>query len=249
MKNPFIWSDLPTFDIEATKAFYNQCFSWQYQQLDSDYILCQANMEASSGLYTMPEKFQSIGMPSFWMSYIQVQDIQQTVRAAQEQGAKVEIQPQAAPGGGLIALIRDPSGAGFTCYEGDDLGGRGKTGSLGRMVWNELHISDLAKVESFYSNVFGWVVKSSGDSDRYLIYASPRDVEAIAGIQVTSNSLKGDKEYWGVYFSVDSLSTASKSIEKNGGKIVAEQPLGSQCALLAYDPQVAAFYIVEGDST
>lgn len=37
-----------------------------------------------------------------------------------------------------------------------------------------------------------------------------------------------------------------KNIEKNGWKIVAEQPLGIRFALLAYDSRDAAFYITEG---
>ena len=65
----------------------------------------------------MPEKFQSIRMPSFWMSYIHVQNIEETVRVAKANGAIIEVSPEAAPGGGLVALIRDPAGAGFTCYE------------------------------------------------------------------------------------------------------------------------------------
>ena len=193
----------------------------------------------------MPSNFQRIGMPSFWMSYIHVQDIHQTVRAAEERGAKIEIKPQTAPGGGQIALIRDPAGAGVTCFEGDDLGGRGGTGSFGRMVWNELHISDLSRVESFYTHVFGWTIKATNDTGRYKIYASSSESVPIAGIQVTSNEIKGDKEYWGVYFSVDNLANASKCIEQNGGQIVAEQPLEGLPALLAFDPQGAAFYVVE----
>lgn len=245
MTQTFIWSDLSTFDIESTKVFYKHCFSWNYHELDNSYIVCEVDNNPSSGIYTMPDKFQSIGMPSFWMSYIKVQDIQQTVNDAKEFGAIVEIQPQAAPGGGLIALIRDPAGAGFTCYEGEGLDDNRKSGSFGCTVWNELHVSDISKIESFYTHVFGWSIKPSSDIDRYLIYSSVNDTEAIAGIQVTSNSVKGDKEYWGVYFCVNSLATMSKNIKQNGGKIVAEQPLGNQPAVLAYDPQGAAFYITE----
>jgi len=245
MTNTFIWTDLSTFDIKAARSFYSQCFGWKYQDMDDDYLSCEADNHSVAGLYTMPEMFQNIGMPSFWMSYIRVQNIHQTVQAAEKHCAKIEIKPQAAPGGGVIALIRDPAGAGFTCYEGDGLGGREDTGKPGRMVWNELHISDLKAVETFYTSVFGWHIKAAHHTDRYEIFDSGNTADPIAGIQVTSNELKGDKEYWGVYFSVGDLSTASKCIEENGGEIVAEQPLGDRPALLAYDSQGAAFYIVE----
>lgn len=246
MTNTFIWTDLSTFNIRESKRFYGRCFGWTYQEVDEEYVLCVAGKNPTAGLYTMPETFQRIGMPSFWMSYIHVRDIHYIVRVAEEHGAKIEVNPQAAPGGGLVALIRDPAGAGFTCYEGDDLAGRDDTGTLGRMFWNELHVSDLSKVESFYTNMFGWAIKPAKEPERYTICGSLDDPEPIASIQVTSNEFKGDKEYWGVYFSVNSLTTVSKEIEQSGGQIVAEQPLGDTPAMLAYDPQGAAFYVVEG---
>ena len=245
MNNSFIWADLSTFNIRKAKRFYKRCFGWHYQEMGEGYLLCLSQKQSSAGLYTMPQEFRSIGMPSFWMSYIHVQDIEETVRQAEKHGAKVEIKPQQAPGGGRIALIRDPSGAGFTCYEGEALGGRDKNSSLGRMVWNELHVSELEKVKDFYTHVFDWHIEETTHKDRYEIFTSTSETEPIAGIQVSSNEIKGDKEYWGVYFLVNNLSTASRQIERSGGQVVGEQPLGNRPALLAYDQQGAAFYVVE----
>jgi len=246
MKNTFIWADLSTFDIQSAKHFYSQCFGWGFQDIDADYTLCQAHQCPTAGLYTMPEEFQSIGMPSFWMSYIQVDRLDEIVVLAEQHGAKIEIKPQPAPGGGVIALIRDPAGAGFTCYEGEGLGSTDEDGHLGRVVWNELHVSDLETVESFYTSVFGWRIQATGVPNRYDIFPSTDDTEPMAGIQVTNNDIKGDKEYWGVYFSVDNFANAETNINQSGGQVVAEQALGTRPALLAYDPQGAAFYIVEG---
>ena len=242
MNNHFIWVDLSTFDISVAKEFYRQCFHWKYQEMNEGYELCLTNQSAA-GLYTMTEKFQDMNMPSFWMSYIHVQDIEQIVREAESQGAKVEVRPQSGPGGGRIALIRDPSGAGFTCYEGEPIDS--KQSGLGNMVWNELHVSALDQVKSFYEKVFGWSIKATAVADRYEIFASPENLKPIAGIQVASNEVKGDKEYWGVYFSVNNLEHAAKSIERAGGEIVTEQPLGEHLSILALDSQGAAFYIVE----
>ena len=210
------------------------------------YELCRVKQGTTAGLYAMPEKFRAINMPSFWMSYIHVDDIEQTVREAENHGAKVEVKPQSSPGGGRMALLRDPAGAGFTCYEGESPGGRDSTNALGRVVWHELHVSNLAQVKAFYEAVFGWLIKATNVVDRYEIFTSPDQAEPIAGVQVASNQVKGDKEYWGVYFSVSSLDKAAKSIQRAGGKILAEQPLGERLSLLAYDSQGAAFYVVEG---
>lgn len=242
MNNHFIWADLSTFDISAAKEFYRQCFSWKYQEMEGGYELCLTNQSAA-GLYTMPQEFQNMKMPSFWMSYIHVQNIKQTVREAENQGAKIEIRPQPGPDGGTIALIRDPSGAGFTCYEGEPI--ISEKAGLGNMVWNELHVSAIDKVKPFYEKVFGWSIKATSVVDRYEIFALPESGKPIAGIQVASNEIKGDKEYWGVYFLVNSLEQTAKSIKRAGGKVVTKQPLGERLSVLAFDSQGAAFYIIE----
>jgi len=108
-----------------------------------------------------------------------------------------------------------------------------------------LHVSDLELVESFYTHVFDWHIKPAKNADRYEIFSSANSSQAIAGVQVSSNDLKGDKEYWGVYFSVRSLSEVSTRITRHSGEVVIEQSVGDRPSLLAYDPQGAAFYIVE----
>lgn len=242
MDNGFVWVDLSTFEIGAARDFYAQLFGWRFQDLGEGYLSCEVDDKATAGLYTMPEKFQQIGMPSFWMSYIKVKNIQQTVELAEKNGAKVEIRPMSSPGGGQVALIRDPSGTGFTCYEGDELEVSNSQAFHGARVWNELHVSDLASVKGFYTEVFGWQIEPAGVKDRYQVLFNGT---LIAGIQVTSNDIKGDKEYWGVYFQVESFSKARAVIEESGGEIVTEQPLGGERSLLAYDNQGAAFYLVE----
>ncbi len=207
--------------------------------------MCQSNEHSAAGLYTMPENFQTMGMPSFWMPYIQVDSIANVVHDAARHGATIEIESQSAPGGGVIVLIRDPAGAGFTCYEGGGLSSRYVGANPYCVVWNELHVSDLAKVQSFYTHVFGWQIKETNDIDRYEIFASSESTNPIAGIQVSSNEFKGSKEYWGVYFSVSNLYNAAKKIEQNHGEILVEQAVGKNPALLANDSQGAAFYIME----
>jgi len=247
MNNSFIWTDLSTYDIEEAKSFYQKCFGWTFQDIGEEYLTCVASGESAAGLYTMPKKFQRIGMPSFWMSYIEVSDIAKTVSDAEKHGAKIELGPQPGPGGGLVALIRDPAGAGFTCYEGEDLAGKDTSASEARMVWNELHISDLSKVKSFYTGVFGWNIKPTNEDKRFDIF-NPSG-RLIGGIRVFDNSVKGDKEYWAVYFSVASLETATMDIQQAGGRVVHDQSVGKKASALAYDSQGSAFFLMEGGSS
>jgi len=246
MKNSFIWTDLSTLDIKEAKRFYKKCFRWKYQDIGEGYLMCEARGGSAAGIYTMPEKFQRIGMPSFWMSYIHVSDVKETVRVAEQYGAKIELGPQAGPGGGLIALIRDPAGAGFTCYEGEDLGGKDEQGRESRMAWNELHVSSLEKIEPFYSNVFDWEIKSSSEDDRFDIYN--QEGHLVGGIRVYENEVKGDKEYWAVYFTVANIQTAIEEISSAGGQVVIEQSCNDRTSALAYDSQGAAFFLLDAES-
>ena len=187
MNNNFIWTDLSTFNVRIAKQFYGASFGWQFKNIGDGYLTCYAQKVPSAGLYRMPDFFQKINMPSFWMSYIHVSNINETVQLAEQLGAKIEVQPEAAPGGGQIALIRDPAGAGFTCYEGEALGGRDAGNNAGRMVWNELHVSALSTIEAFYTTLFQWQIRSTEQANRYEIYSNGH---LIAGIQVSPNEIR-----------------------------------------------------------
>lgn len=240
----FAWADLSTFDLENIKKFYSKLFGWQYQS-EQGYNIGLANNKESSGICTMPEKFKKINMPSFWMSYVQVSDIESIVKKSEKNGGKVEVYPEDFGGFGKVALIRDPSGAGFTVYQGKDLKGKDVLGNHGRMTWNELYVSDLNLVQPFYENVFGWKIKKEKNTlARYKILNQKH--EHIATIQVLSNEIKGDKEFWGVYFSVDNLDDAEKIIKENSGKIISKEVSSFGKYLIAEDPCGAFFYLLEG---
>ena len=114
----FIWADLSSYRPDVTRPFYSQIFEWSFD----DYAAL-VSKRPTSGLYQMPQKFIDMGMPSFWMSYIAVDDVEAAVKTAGEMGGKVELGPAPFVGGGEYALIRDPLGAGFTVYNGTALEG------------------------------------------------------------------------------------------------------------------------------
>lgn len=165
--NQFVWADLSTFDVKKAKAFYDACLDWQTLGEDGEYQSCFAKRIPIAGLYKMPQKFQDIGMPSFWMSYIQVDDVAITVEKAQALGAKVEVSPQVTPMGGNLALVRDPAGAGFTVYQSDNaLPYQAQQWHGGRVLY-ELNVSDLSAVEPFYRELLDWRFINVGSRGRY----------------------------------------------------------------------------------
>lgn len=152
-------------------------------------------------------------------------------------GAKVELVEENALG--KVALIRDPLGAGFTCYQGE-LPSALETGpSGGRWVGSELFISDFSKIEPFYTELFGWRLIPRGENQWTI---QTRDGVAMGTIHQATEEEKGDKEYWAVFFQVADIEAATRNIESAGGEVIKKE---SQLAM-AYDSQGAYFGLKSG---
>ena len=215
-ENHFIFADLSTYNVAVAKQFYTDVFGWSFYSEDN-YHLALSKNKTICGLYETPQKFKAMNMPSFWMSYIQVNNIQSTVNKAKELGGIVELVDLNLPIG-KVALIRDPLGAGFTIYEGHKLNSRYYK-IPNAMVWNELFVSDISKIKSFYESLFNWSIKLE-ENKRYIIENGAS--KPIGAMQEVSNSVKGNKEYWSVYFSVNSLEDTKKSVMISKGSLLYE---------------------------
>ena len=247
MHGDFTWIDLSTFDVEAAKTFYHKVFSWDTEDDPSGYTYCLLSGQTCAAIFEMPTFFQKIKMPSFWMTYVEVDDMETTINFARAKGGKVEFEESNPVG--KVALIRDPLGAGFTCYEGMEKTVREYSNTHGRWVWSELFISDLEKVKKFYQSLFNCEIKKdSSHADRYIL--SNKESYEIGAIQVADNDVKGDKEFWGVFFRVSDVETVIKRIEKGGGVVHSEEEWSNSQGrhIVASDPQGATFFLTERSS-
>lgn len=235
-KNHFIYADLSTYDLGISRTFYSNVFGWKYFNSGEDYWIALSKNKEATGLYETPKKFQEMNMPSFWMSYIQVNDILETIELARAKGGIIELIDLDASIG-KIALIRDPWGAGFTVYEGDMLNAR-TVNTPNTLVWNELFVSDVKMVKSFYESIFEWKIKASGNG-RFKIL--DLDGEEISAINEVSKSIKGKFEYWSVFFAVKDIEKTESLVLQNGGSLVYED---SYYKILA-DSFGAFFHIVQ----
>lgn len=238
MINNFNWTDLSTFKIEETKEFYSKLFAWDFYP-DGDYNVAAIGHDAIAAIYTMPEQFQKLKLPSFWMSYLRVADIEDIYKRARNfPGAIVEIKPEEFQDGGQISLIRDPSGAGFTVYQGPDLKGKYED-KENAVVWNTLHVNDLDLVKSFYEEVFGFRIVESEDLENLYYLYNDKD-ELIATIEVISDSVKGRYQYWVPIFYVKNIDNFVQRAIELGGKVIMKTLDGR---VTIEDPQGGSFMI------
>ena len=234
----FIWADVSSFRPEVTRAFYNKVFGWRF-----DGYVGQCASGPVAGLFEMPEFFQKIRMPSFWMSYIAVDDVVAAIETATAQGGKVELGPEPFEGGGQIALIRDPLGAGFTVYQGDALAGVTK-GPFARVV-HGLFVSDANAVRGFYQALFGWSIGEAAEG-----VAPIRNGDAVVAHlhEIPDPAIRGPEQYWAVMFSCPDLAAAQAAIAQEGGEIVADTNLPEGRAIIARDPDGAVFFLLAENS-
>lgn len=233
--NTIIFADLSTYSPKVSMAFYEAVFGWNFY-LEADYYVGFSGNNAVAGLYETPAKFQAMGMPHFWMTYIQVNSVEETVKNAKALGGIVEMQ-QTITDFGKVALIRDPQGAGFTIYEGDNLKSTRTDNVANTLIWNELHVSNISKIIPFYEGIFDWTFEKRS-SEHFKIKS--RNSDYIADARVISNEYKGKYEYWVCTFGVSNLEDTQQLVIKNGGHQVFDE---GQCILMTDNSGEAFFYI------
>ena len=217
-KNDFVWADLSTYYLSEAKNFYSEVFLWEFYADECYHTAFQADYPCCA-LFEMPAFFQKIKMPSFWMSYIAVDDLASSVTLADQLGAKIELVDEKNPNG-KIALIRDPLGAGFTICEGKNYPVSRKNNTHGAMMWNELHVSSIPAVRSFYSKLFEWKLI---DKDAYSVQILDTYDRHIANIYEMDDTTRGGYEYWAVYFGVKDLDQSKSKVIQAGGTILSSE--------------------------
>lgn len=234
--NNIIFADLSTYNPKETIPFYETVFSWKYYN-DYDYYTAYKGGKEIVGLYETPEKFKQMRMPHFWMTYIQVNNVESTVAKARELGGIIEME-QSMRGFGKMALIRDPQGAGFTIYEGESLKSTRTENEVNTLIWNELHISNAQKIIPFYEGIFNW--KFTETLSNYFEITNGNG-EYIADALQIPNEFKGKYEYWVCTFGVADLQKTKDKILDNGGSIVINE--GKR--ILFTDNSGEAFFYVQ----
>jgi len=116
-KNPVVFWELATHDMEKTTAFFKAVFDWKIEfneRLGFDIIpaTTPANESIEGGIFTL----KRAKLP-FIALYIQVEDIDAKAALIQEQGGFIVDEPTETPGGAKICLFNEPSGVTFAMLE------------------------------------------------------------------------------------------------------------------------------------
>lgn len=109
----FVWNELATSNVQGAKDFYGQVFGWSFDDKkmgDMTYTTIKKGNDEFGGIWAIPAEQQN-QIPPHWLAYILVENVEQSLEKARQNGATVIKPVQKAGDMGLFAIIRDPVGA------------------------------------------------------------------------------------------------------------------------------------------
>ena len=109
----FCWNELMTTDVEKAKAFYAGVLGWTFEGMPMDqgtYWIAKSGDEAMGGIMDM-RGVMPPGVPPHWFAYIEVTNVDASVKSVKDGGGQVIRDPFDVPGVGRIAIVADPIGA------------------------------------------------------------------------------------------------------------------------------------------
>jgi predicted enzyme related to lactoylglutathione lyase len=109
----FCWNELMTRDPEKAEKFYTELLGWKATDSDMPgmkYTLLKADEKDAGGMMKMPDEIPD-EVPSHWMAYVTVDDVDALAEKTEKLGGKLLFGPHDVPSVGRFATIQDPTGA------------------------------------------------------------------------------------------------------------------------------------------
>ena len=246
----FCWIELGTSVGEDGKKFYTQLFGWEFEDHPMGpgmvYTILKLAGKDVGALYELMPEMKAQDIPPHWMSYVSVDNADETAEKAKAEGATIIKEPFDVFTLGRMAVIQDPAGAVFSIWQAKDNKGAGVTNVPGSFCWNELMTQDTTKAGDFYTNVFGWArnVMNFGPMEYTMFLNGDRPN---GGMFKMTPDMGPIPPNWLVYFAVDDCDAKVQKATELGANVMKpadDIPGIGRFAILA-DPQGAAFAIIK----
>ena len=248
-KGRFVWYDLMTEDVEASKTFYTETIGWKTKEWDGPkpYTMLCVQDQPVAGIMQLPDEAKAQGAKPHWIGYVAVEDVAATAKRASELGGAIFRDATDIPNVGRFAVLGDPQGVAIAVFDSSQdrplYNGPPRSGD---MTWHELNTTDHVAAWPFYSQLFDWNVTEEMDMGPdvgvYKMYQRTGAEGSMGGMcsAVKDGSMP---PHWLYYTSVDDIDATIERVKSRGGSVVhgpMEVPGGDRVAQ-CLDPQGITF--------
>ena len=247
----FCWSELCTHNWKEGKAFYTSLFDWgtDDQPIGDDlfYTMLQKENDDIAAMYEMPKEQIQEGIPSSWLTYIAVDDVDECALKAKQFGAEIIAGPHNVMNAGRMLMLTDPGGATVALWQGKDHKGCKRLSELSTPYWHELATRNSKISNEFYCALLGWKseIKPMDGMDYTLFML---DGKPVAGMLEMNNEWPEEvPPHWMIYFLVDNCDSTANKAQELGAQLCVPSttvPEVGRFAVLC-DPQGAVFSVIQ----
>lgn len=114
MMNRQAWHELNTWEPEQALAFYRRTLGWEFEQSPQEsgagFWIARKDGKPVGAVYELTTPDHE-GIPSHWMTYLSVNDMEQAEADAAKAGGEILRPMMAIPGVGKLSVMTDASGA------------------------------------------------------------------------------------------------------------------------------------------
>ncbi|MBP6217267.1 MAG: VOC family protein [Oligoflexales bacterium] len=255
LKTPsdFCWVELMTSHHKGVKNFYGSFLNWTFHEEELPdqrlFTMISSKDAPIGGLFDISEELRNLKLSPRWLSYVRIQNLDQSLAAVQALGGEIVRGPLSIPNAGRMAWVEDPVHSLFALWEAQD-----SYGSLldQRAVyapgWRELITAEEDLASPFYETVFGWEARQTSiewDGTKIPYTCFFLEDRPIAGLMKPSKEMTSSHPLWLVHFNVPDCNKTVEICKKNGGTLVSPVtyfPKRGQIATLR-DPYGAVFAV------
>jgi len=238
-------------DPDAARDFYAALMGWELEGSggEPEYFVARVRGRDVAGLAPLPQAVDHTD--AMWMTHVAVEDAGAAAEAAEAAGGQRIAGPLDVPPAGRLAVIADPTGAGFCVWEEGIRAGAQVINEASAWAMSTLNTSDPDAADAFYEAVFGWQAEAFGPPEANIaVYRLPgyfggepsqpvpRDVVAVR------MPLEAGEPHWLPGFWVADAEAAAEQTQQRGGTVLAgpyDAPPFKE-ALLS-DPQGGTFSV------
>jgi len=251
----FIFAELVTPDLIASKRFYGGLFGWTFRELklgETDYAEASVDGDLVAGLAQRSMRADQTRQPA-WLAVLSAADVDVARKRVLAQGGRVLVEPHERAGRGRFAVFADPQGAVFGVLASGSGDPPEELATPGQWIWHTLMTRENEAAVAFYQDLFDYeafalpLADGSPDAPQQPIVASSGYARASVS-EMPSNWFQTQTHYhWLGYIRVaDAAQAVARALALGGRLLLPPRPdrHGGRLAIVA-DPQGAPVGLLE----